>query len=118
MAEGLRIGVYICHCGVNIAGMVDVEAVRDYTLTLDQVAVARDYKFMCSEPGQARQSSMKASLLSPGANRALQKMSALSAMTLLFTPPSTVPMLKQLRRPSASAWPDASSAAWHQAARR
>ena len=53
MAEGLRIGVYICHCGVNIAGMVDVEAVRDYALTLDPVAVAREYKFMCSEPGQA-----------------------------------------------------------------
>jgi len=53
MAEGLRIGVYICHCGVNIAGVVDVEAVRDYIQTLDQVAVSRDYKFMCSEPGQA-----------------------------------------------------------------
>ncbi|WDP89895.1 MAG: FAD-dependent oxidoreductase [Desulfobacter sp.] len=53
MAEGLRIGVYICHCGVNIAGRVDVAAVRDYALTLDHVVSARDYKFMCSEPGQA-----------------------------------------------------------------
>ncbi|MDD9301687.1 MAG: FAD-dependent oxidoreductase [Desulfobacter sp.] len=51
--DGLRIGVYICHCGVNIAGRVDVSAVQAYAQTLDHVAVARDYKFMCSEPGQA-----------------------------------------------------------------
>lgn len=49
----LRIGFYICHCGVNIAGKVDVAAVRDYVKTLEGVAVSRDYKFMCSEPGQA-----------------------------------------------------------------
>jgi len=49
----VRIGVYICHCGVNIAGKVDVEAVRDHAATLDHVVRARDYKFMCSEPGQA-----------------------------------------------------------------
>ena len=49
----LRIGVYICHCGVNIAGKVDVEAVRDHAGGLAHVVRARDYKFMCSEPGQA-----------------------------------------------------------------
>jgi len=49
----VRIGVYICHCGVNIAGKVDVAAVRDHAATLDQVVQARDYKFMCSEPGQS-----------------------------------------------------------------
>ncbi len=48
----VRIGVYICHCGINIAATVDVEAVRDFAATLDNVAVARDYQFMCSEPGQ------------------------------------------------------------------
>ncbi len=47
-----RIGFYICHCGVNIAGKVDVEAVRDYVKALEWVAVSRDYKFMCSDPGQ------------------------------------------------------------------
>lgn len=52
-AQPCRIGFYICHCGVNIAGRVDVEAVRDYVDTLEGVAVSRDYKFMCSEPGQA-----------------------------------------------------------------
>jgi heterodisulfide reductase subunit A len=47
-----RIGVYICHCGSNIASKVDVERVRDYAATLDYVVVSRDYKFMCSNPGQ------------------------------------------------------------------
>ncbi|MDA3787451.1 MAG: FAD-dependent oxidoreductase [Desulfobacula sp.] len=47
-----KIGFYICHCGLNIAGKVDVEAVRDYVGTLEGIEVSRDYKFMCSEPGQ------------------------------------------------------------------
>jgi len=47
-----RIGVYVCHCGVNIAQTVDVEAVRDYVANQPNVVVARDYKFMCSDPGQ------------------------------------------------------------------
>jgi len=48
----LRIGVYICHCGTNIAGTVDVKAVREYVSKLPNVVIARDYKFMCSDPGQ------------------------------------------------------------------
>ncbi len=47
-----RIGVYVCHCGSNIAGMVDVEAVARFARELEGVVVTRDYKFMCSEPGQ------------------------------------------------------------------
>jgi len=47
-----RIGVYICHCGMNIAPKVDVEEVVRYIRKLDHVLVARDYKFMCSNPGQ------------------------------------------------------------------
>ncbi len=47
-----RIGVYICHCGSNIADTVDVEEVVRFAQGLDSVVVARDYKFMCSEPGQ------------------------------------------------------------------
>jgi len=49
---GPKIGVYVCHCGLNIAGKVDVEAVVDFAATLPAVTVARDYKFMCSDPGQ------------------------------------------------------------------
>ena len=47
-----KIGVYICHCGSNIAGTVDVKAVIEFAKGLPNVAVARDYKYMCSDPGQ------------------------------------------------------------------
>ena len=47
-----RIGVYICHCGINIAKTVDVKAVAEYAATLPDVIVARDYMYMCSQPGQ------------------------------------------------------------------
>jgi heterodisulfide reductase subunit A2 len=50
--EKPRIGVYICHCGANISPKVDVEAVARFASGLDNVGVARDYKFMCSNPGQ------------------------------------------------------------------
>jgi len=51
MAE-IRIGVYVCHCGLNIAGVVDVEAVAEYAKGLPNVVVAKDYMYMCSDPGQ------------------------------------------------------------------
>ena len=47
-----RIGFYICHCGTNIAGKVNTEAVTGFVRGLRNVVVARDYKFMCSDPGQ------------------------------------------------------------------
>ena len=47
-----RIGVYVCHCGTNIAGTVDVQALTEYAATLPNVAVSREYKYMCSDPGQ------------------------------------------------------------------
>ena len=47
-----RIGVYICHCGINIAATVDPEAVAEYAAALPHVVVARDYMYMCSDPGQ------------------------------------------------------------------
>lgn len=48
-----KVGVYICHCGINIAGTVDVKRVAEYAASLPDVAVARDYTYMCSDPGQA-----------------------------------------------------------------
>ncbi|TFG23096.1 MAG: CoB--CoM heterodisulfide reductase iron-sulfur subunit A family protein, partial [Promethearchaeota archaeon] len=48
-----RIGVYVCHCGINIAGVVDVFKLKDYALTLPDVVLAREYKFMCSDNGQS-----------------------------------------------------------------
>ncbi len=50
--EEPRIGVYVCHCGVNIAGVVDVKEVAEFAKTLRNVVVARDYKYVCSDPGQ------------------------------------------------------------------
>jgi heterodisulfide reductase subunit A len=47
-----RIGVYICECGINIAATVDVEAVVGMAADLPGVVVARQNKYMCSEPGQ------------------------------------------------------------------
>ena len=48
-----KVGVYICHCGSNIAGMVDVEEVSKWAgENLEDVTVSRDYKFMCSSLGQ------------------------------------------------------------------
>ena len=48
-----RVGVYVCHCGTNIAGAVDVAEVARYAAGLEGVAVARHYTYMCSDPGQA-----------------------------------------------------------------
>jgi heterodisulfide reductase subunit A len=47
-----KIGVYVCQCGVNIASTVDVAGVVRFARELPSVAIARDYKYMCSEPGQ------------------------------------------------------------------
>ena len=50
--EELKIGVYVCHCGTNIAKMVEVDNVAKDMSTEPNVAVARSYKYMCSNPGQ------------------------------------------------------------------
>ncbi len=47
-----RIGVFICHCGLNIAGTVDVEAVAEALRSEPHVVYATTYKYMCSQPGQ------------------------------------------------------------------
>ena len=47
-----RIGVYVCHCGTNIAGTVNVEEVAKYAGTLPHVVVSRHYPYTCSDPGQ------------------------------------------------------------------
>jgi heterodisulfide reductase subunit A len=46
-----RIGVFVCHCGINIAQNVDVEALAEYASHLDGVVVAKNYKYMCSDVG-------------------------------------------------------------------
>ena len=50
--EDIRIGVYVCHCGLNIAGSVDVEEVARFAGTLPHVVVSKDDRYTCSDPGQ------------------------------------------------------------------
>ncbi len=52
MTEEIRTGVYVCHCGINIASVIDVTAVAEYAQTLPGVVIARAYKYTCSDPGQ------------------------------------------------------------------
>src|SRR3972149_1797119 len=47
-----KLGVFICHCGVNIAGTVDVKSVAEEIGKIGDVAHSTDYIYMCSEPGQ------------------------------------------------------------------
>jgi len=47
-----RIGVFVCHCGINIAGTVDVKRVAKEMRQHPDVVYTKDYKYMCSEPGQ------------------------------------------------------------------
>jgi heterodisulfide reductase subunit A len=48
----MKIGVYICQCGINIAATIDVEKVTNEIEKLPNVAIGRYYKYMCSDPGQ------------------------------------------------------------------
>ena len=48
-----KIGVYVCHCGTNISGKVNVEEVTEFAKNSARMwSIAREYKFMCSDPGQ------------------------------------------------------------------
>ena len=50
--QEVRIGVYVCQCGLNIADAVDCEAVADRAHNLAGVTISRAYSYMCSDPGQ------------------------------------------------------------------
>ncbi len=50
--EEVRVGVYVCHCGGNISDVVDTKAVVEAASKHPNVKIARDYVFMCSDPGQ------------------------------------------------------------------
>ena len=52
VAEEPRIGVFVCHCGSNIAGVVDVKAVEDYAATLPDVVYVERNLFSCSQDTQ------------------------------------------------------------------
>jgi len=47
-----RVGIYLCHCGLNIASKVHIDEAVRFAASLPGVVAAREYKFMCSDPGQ------------------------------------------------------------------
>jgi len=47
-----RVGVFVCHCGLNIAGVADIERIKEALRQWGRVAYVDDYRYMCSEPGQ------------------------------------------------------------------
>ncbi|MHA1821128.1 MAG: FAD-dependent oxidoreductase [Promethearchaeota archaeon] len=51
--DEIKIGVYVCSCGINIAGVIDVNELVEFAKTLPHVAIARNYKFFCSDNGQS-----------------------------------------------------------------
>ncbi len=51
-AEKLRIGVFICYCGLNIGGVIDVEDVANYARSLPDVAYVKTNRYTCADPGQ------------------------------------------------------------------
>jgi len=50
--DNLRIGVFVCDCGMNVAGFVDCEEVRQYAEGLDDVVVVLGNRYTCADPGQ------------------------------------------------------------------
>jgi heterodisulfide reductase subunit A len=52
VTDNMRIGVFVCDCGSNIAGPVDTEAVREYAETLPGVVAAIRNRYTCADPGQ------------------------------------------------------------------
>jgi heterodisulfide reductase subunit A len=51
-AEEPRIGVFICHCGLNIAGVLDIKELVEYAKTLPNVIYVKDNRYTCADPGQ------------------------------------------------------------------
>ncbi|MEM3618490.1 MAG: hydrogenase iron-sulfur subunit [Candidatus Bathyarchaeia archaeon] len=50
--EELRIGVFICHCGLNIAGVIDIKELVEFAKTLPNVVYVKDNRYTCADPGQ------------------------------------------------------------------
>jgi heterodisulfide reductase subunit A len=50
-SNDIRIGVYVCHCGLNIAGSVRCDEVAEFAASLPYVALSKDYRYVCSDPG-------------------------------------------------------------------
>jgi heterodisulfide reductase subunit A len=51
-AEELRVGVFICHCGLNIAGTLDIKELVEYSKTIPDVVYVKENRYTCADPGQ------------------------------------------------------------------
>ncbi len=52
MTEEPRVGVFVCHCGLNIAGVIDIKEVIEYASTLPNVVYVKENRYTCADPGQ------------------------------------------------------------------
>ncbi len=68
IADAPKVGVFVCHCGKNIGGVVDVKAVTEYAKTLPDVVLSDDNIYSCSDPGQ---DSIKKAIKDFGVNRVI-----------------------------------------------
>jgi heterodisulfide reductase subunit A len=50
--EELRIGVFICHCGLNIAGVIDIKELVEFAKTIPDVVYVKENRYTCADPGQ------------------------------------------------------------------
>ena len=50
--EQPRVGVFVCHCGMNIAGTVDIKQVVEYAKTIPDVVIVKENRYTCADPGQ------------------------------------------------------------------
>ena len=66
MAEEIRIGVFVCNCGSNIAGYLDVKSLAEYAKSLPNVVFVRENLYTCSENGI---NEIKAAIKEQGLNR-------------------------------------------------
>jgi heterodisulfide reductase subunit A len=66
MSDELRIGVFVCECGHNIAGTVDCEAVRAQASKMPNVVFSQRNRYTCSDPGQQQ---IKQAIAEHGLNR-------------------------------------------------
>ncbi len=66
IGQDVRVGVFVCNCGINIGGVADVPAVREYAKTLPHVVHVEDNLFTCSQDTQDK---MKAAITEKGINR-------------------------------------------------
>ncbi len=51
-SEELRVGVFICHCGLNIAGTLDIKELVEYSKTIPDVVYVKENRYTCADPGQ------------------------------------------------------------------